>query len=57
MIEDKPYWDDVTLPVHTPLCANQLCDGRCMQEIMERLERWASLRTSNGNAYRKLMGE
>jgi hypothetical protein len=48
--------DDVRLPPHAPLCANLLCGGECVKEMMGRIERGASARTSNGNAYRKLMG-
>jgi hypothetical protein len=49
--------DDVPLPQHTPLCRNDWCDGRCVQEMMSRLEREHSERTRRGNAYRKLMGK
>jgi hypothetical protein len=52
---DEP-WNEVVLPLHSPLCRNLFCDGRCMEEMIGRLEREASIRTRNGNAYRKLMG-
>jgi hypothetical protein len=52
---DEP-WDKVPLPSHSPLCRNDWCDGRCMEEMMRRLAREASVRTRNGNAYRKMMG-
>jgi hypothetical protein len=44
--------DEIPLPEHSPLCRNLFCDGRCMQEMMARLERWASDRTRRGNLNR-----
>jgi hypothetical protein len=49
--------DDVPLPPHSPLCRNDWCDGRCVQEMMSRLEREHAERARRGRAYTKLVGK